>query len=39
MPILGVPGWHFAAQDEAFYDDAGHFRSKGPKNGVRPQFP
>ena len=35
MPILGVPGWHFAAQDEAFYDDAKHFRSK-PKNGVRP---
>lgn len=29
MPILGVPGWHFAAQDEAFYDDADHFRSKG----------
>ncbi|HUP97430.1 MAG TPA: DUF3025 domain-containing protein [Usitatibacter sp.] len=39
MPILGVPGWHFAAQDEAFYDDPSHFRSKGPKNGVRPQFP
>ena len=29
MPILGVPGWHFAAQDEAFYDDPSHFRSKG----------
>jgi DUF3025 family protein len=29
MPILGVPGWHFAAQDKAFYDDAAHFRSKG----------
>ena len=28
MPVLGVPGWHFAEQDEAFYDDAGHFRSK-----------
>ncbi len=28
MPVLGVPGWHFAAQDEAFYDDAKHFRSK-----------
>jgi len=28
MPILGVPGWHFAAQDEAFYDDPHHFRSK-----------
>jgi hypothetical protein len=36
MPILGVPGWHFGPQDEAFYDDAAHFRSKGPKNGVRP---
>lgn len=33
MPVLGVPGWHFAAQDEAFYDDASHFRSKGPKAG------
>jgi len=29
MPVLGVPGWHFASQDEAFYDDARHFRSKG----------
>jgi hypothetical protein len=28
MPVLGVPGWHFAEQDEAFYDDAGHFRSR-----------
>jgi hypothetical protein len=28
MPILGVPGWHFAVQDEAFYDDASYFRSK-----------
>ena len=28
MPILGVPGWHFAEQDEAFYDDPQHFRSK-----------
>jgi hypothetical protein len=28
MPVLGVPGWHFDAQDEAFYDDARHFRSK-----------
>jgi len=27
MPILGVPGWH-SPQDEAFYDDASHFRSK-----------
>jgi hypothetical protein len=33
MPVLGVPGWHFAAQDEAFYDDARHFRSKGVKPG------
>jgi hypothetical protein len=31
MPVLGVPGWHFADQDEAFYDDARHFRSKGPR--------
>lgn len=28
MPVLGVPGWHFAGQDEAFYDDDRHFRSK-----------
>jgi hypothetical protein len=28
MPVLGVPGWHFDAQDEAFYDDAAHFRSR-----------
>ena len=33
MPVLGVPGWHFAIQDEAFYDDPGHFRSKGVKPG------
>lgn len=31
MPVLGVPGWHFAAQDEAFYDDPKHFRSKNPR--------
>ena len=31
LPVLGVPGWHFAGQDEAFYSDAKHFR---PKNGV-----
>ena len=37
MPILGVPGWHFAAQDEAFYDDASHFRSK-PKPGTVPDL-
>lgn len=29
LPVLGIPGWHFEAQDEAFYDDAAHFRSKG----------
>jgi hypothetical protein len=35
LPLLGVPGWHFAAQDEAFYDDPRYFRSKPrPKNGV-----
>ena len=28
LPVLGVPGWHFADQDEAFYDDPKHFRSK-----------
>lgn len=28
MPVLGVPGWHFAEQDETFYDDAEHFRSR-----------
>jgi len=28
MPVLGVPGWHFAPQDEVFYDDPEHFRSK-----------
>lgn len=30
MPILGVPGWHFAAQDEAFYSDKDHFRGSRP---------
>ena len=28
MPVLGVPGWHFGEQDEAFYDDGDHFRSR-----------
>ena len=32
MPVLGVPGWHFAAQDEAFYDDPDHFRSRNPRS-------
>jgi hypothetical protein len=31
MPVLGVPGWHDANAREAFYDDARHFRTKGPK--------
>jgi hypothetical protein len=30
MPVLGVPGWHSAAQDEAFYDDKDHFRGPRP---------
>jgi hypothetical protein len=30
MPLLGVPGWHFAVQDEAFYDDRDHFRGSRP---------
>ncbi|HEX4782257.1 MAG TPA: DUF3025 domain-containing protein [Usitatibacter sp.] len=30
MPILGVPGWHFAPQDEAFYSDEDHFRPSRP---------
>lgn len=34
MPVLGVPGWHFAGQDEAFYDDPVHFRSKGAHGGA-----
>jgi hypothetical protein len=29
MPVLGVPGWHPATRDEAFYDDTAHFRSRG----------
>ena len=28
MPILGVPGWHFAVQDEAFYSNDAYFRSR-----------
>jgi hypothetical protein len=31
MPVLGVPGWHPATATESFYDDASHFRSKGPR--------
>jgi hypothetical protein len=31
MPVLGVPGWHPDSAREAFYDDAAHFRSKGPR--------
>ncbi len=31
MPVLGVPGWHPANEQEPFYDDAKHFRSKGPR--------
>ena len=27
MPVLGVPGWH-SPQDEAFYGDRRHFRSR-----------
>ncbi|HEX4331160.1 MAG TPA: DUF3025 domain-containing protein [Usitatibacter sp.] len=38
MPVLGVPGWHFAAQDEAFYDDKDHFRGSrpDPREAARP---
>ena len=28
LPILGYPGWHFAEQDEAFYDNSQYFRAK-----------
>jgi len=28
MPVLGVPGWHEDTNQESFYDDARHFRSK-----------
>jgi len=31
MPVLGVPGWHPGTAAESFYDDASHFRSKGPR--------
>ena len=31
MPVLGVPGWHPDTARESFYDDAQHFRSKGPR--------
>jgi Protein of unknown function (DUF3025) len=31
MPVLGVPGWHPGTALESFYDDAQHFRSKGPR--------
>lgn len=31
MPVLGVPGWHEANAQQAFYDDAQHFRTKGPR--------
>lgn len=31
MPVLGVPGWHPDTATESFYDDAAHFRSKGPR--------
>jgi len=30
MPVLGVPGWHFARQDDAFYSDQDHFRGSRP---------
>jgi hypothetical protein len=33
MPVLGVPGWHPGTATESFYDDATHFRSKGPRRG------
>ena len=26
VPVLGVPGWHDANRNEAFYDDPGYFR-------------
>ena len=28
LPVLGVPGWHFAEQDEAFYSNTAYFRPK-----------
>jgi hypothetical protein len=36
LPVLGIPDWHFDAQDEAFYDDPEHFRGSRPDpRGVR----
>jgi hypothetical protein len=31
MPVLGVPGWHPATSQEAFYDDRSHFRARSPR--------
>src|SRR3954468_18706467 len=28
MPLLGVPGWHSDAQDDAFYSNAAYFQSR-----------
>ena len=28
LPVLGVPGWHMAAQNLAFYQDTNYFRPK-----------
>lgn len=28
VPVMGIPGWHPRTGDEAFYDDATHFRCK-----------
>ena len=35
LPVLGVPGWHFAAQDEAFYDDTDYFRTSREADGAQ----
>ncbi|MGZ5660123.1 MAG: DUF3025 domain-containing protein [Usitatibacter sp.] len=31
LPVLGIPRWHPDTALESFYDDAKHFRSKGPR--------
>lgn len=38
MPVLGIPGWHAANENEAFYDDPVHFRGPRP-HGERPLPP
>ncbi|HVY04986.1 MAG TPA: DUF3025 domain-containing protein [Burkholderiales bacterium] len=39
LPVLGVPGWHAANEEERFYEDSGYFRPGRSNDLLQPASP